>query len=208
MAEVDEGCGIITNNTGGPDIHLVGCRSESGNSIKRRRIQVDEATSIENRGISKSFLGGETGNMSFTIHVEQPWQLPLEIFYMIFDLFWDHENVNIYPKDQETLRACSLTCKWWYAAVRPYLFRSTALERPEDFAKLATKLRREPQIADWVRKIRLEGQSLPYQPERRFHRTEAWKDLDQWLYPFPTSLNDCYHALRWVWCHPLYSGDF
>lgn len=96
----------------------------------------------------------------------------------------------------ETLHSCALTCSRWYDAVRPHIFRFITLDGPEDFDKFSQQIRATPEITQWVQKLRLEGRSLPWINDRRFHREDASHDIDQWLYVFPTVLDANFPCLR------------
>lgn len=78
-----------------------------------------------------------------------------------------------------TLHSCALTCSRWRAAVRPYIFRFITLDTPEDIENFSQQIRATPEITQWVRKLRLEGRSLPFVENPRYHRTDATDDIDQ-----------------------------
>ncbi|KAK7679419.1 hypothetical protein QCA50_017473 [Cerrena zonata] len=121
------------------------------------------------------------------------WQLPIELLYQIYDYLWDHENMECYST--VTLHSCALTCSWWRDAVRPYIFRFITLDTPEDIERFSQQIRATPEITQWVRKLRLEGRSLPFVENPRYHR-DAADDIDQWLYAFPANLDAHFPCLR------------
>ncbi|KAK7678694.1 hypothetical protein QCA50_018276 [Cerrena zonata] len=127
-------------------------------------------------------------------HKPPSWHLPPELFYLIYDYLWDNENMECYAT--RTLRSCALTCSWWRDAVRPYIFRFITLDGPEDFDKFSQQIRATPEITQWVRKLRLEGRSLPWIDDTRLHREDAGDDIDQWLYVFPTVLDAHFPCLK------------
>ncbi|KAK7678684.1 hypothetical protein QCA50_018266 [Cerrena zonata] len=127
-------------------------------------------------------------------HKPPSWHLPLELLYLIYDYLWDNENMECYST--ETLHSCALTCSRWYDAVRPHIFRFITLDGPEDLDKFSQQIRATPEITQWVQKLRLEGRSLPWINDRRFHREDASNDIDQWLYFFPTVLDAHFPCLK------------
>lgn len=120
--------------------------------------------------------------------------MPLELLYLIYEYLWDNENMECYFT--RTLHSCALTCSWWRDAVRPYIFRFITLDGPEDFDKFSQQIRATPEITQWVRKLRLEGRSLPWINDTRLYREDAGDDIDQWLYVFPTVLDAHFPCLR------------
>ncbi|KAK7679430.1 hypothetical protein QCA50_017484 [Cerrena zonata] len=122
------------------------------------------------------------------------WHLPIELLYQIYDYLWDHEHVECYST--VTLRSCALTCSRWRDAVRPYIFRFITLDTPEDIDNFSHQIRATPEITQWVRKLRLEGRTLPFIDEPRWYRLDAADDIDQWLYAFPANVNAHFPCLR------------
>ncbi|KAK7679447.1 hypothetical protein QCA50_017501 [Cerrena zonata] len=122
------------------------------------------------------------------------WQLPIELLYQIYDYLWDHEHMECYST--ATLRSCALTCSRWRDAVRPYIFRFITLDTPEGIDKFSRQIRATPEITQWVRKLRLEGRSLPFVEAPRGHRLDAADDVDQWLYAFPANVDTHFPCLR------------
>lgn len=112
--------------------------------------------------------------------------LPLELHHLILGYFWDDKHVDC--ESYRTLRACALTCSRWRAASRPYIFRFLVLRGHKDFDKLTAQLREEPDISGWIKKIRLEGKSVPYQDMYRQPLRDVAEDVDTGLYSFPTIL--------------------
>lgn len=110
--------------------------------------------------------------------------LPVELHRIILGYFWDDKHINC--ESYRTLRACALTCSRWQAAARPYIFRFLVLRGPKDLDKLTTQLREEPDISGWIKKIRLEGKSVPYQDMYGQPLRDVVEDLDTGLYSFPT----------------------
>ncbi|KAK7686460.1 hypothetical protein QCA50_010684 [Cerrena zonata] len=121
------------------------------------------------------------------------WHLPIELLYQIYDCLWDHEHMECYST--ATLHSCALTCSRWRAAVRPYIFRFITLDTPEVIDKFSQQIRATPEVTRWVRKLRLEGRSLPFVEDPRYHR-DAADDIDQWLYAFPANLDAHFPCLR------------
>lgn len=94
------------------------------------------------------------------------------------------------------VRNCSRVCSQWYAAARPFLFRSIVLDKPKRLTGLASLIQEDPNIARWIRKIVLRGVTEPLYPFGDRQPDNVDEDHDSWLYPFPLSFGEPLPSLK------------
>ncbi|KAK7696654.1 hypothetical protein QCA50_001312 [Cerrena zonata] len=116
---------------------------------------------------------------------KKPLLLPLELHELILDCFWDDTEVSCGPVGYHVIRNCIKVCSRWYAAARPRFFREVILKSPKRLNGLISLIRDDPNIARWIRKVRLQGVTAPLYPFGKRQPDDAEKDGDSWLYSFP-----------------------
>ncbi|KAK7676872.1 hypothetical protein QCA50_020128 [Cerrena zonata] len=115
----------------------------------------------------------------------KPLLLPLELHDLILNCFWDDTNVSSGPVGYHVIRNCIKVCSRWYAAARPHFFREVTVLNPKRLNGLISLVRDDPNIATWIRKIKLHGVTEPLRPFGERQPDNVEKDHDNWLYKFP-----------------------
>ena len=116
---------------------------------------------------------------------EKQLLLPLELHEYILELFWDDIEVTHIGLGRSVTRKCRQVCSRWYAAARPHLFRNIVIASEKRLAGLASLIREDPSIAQWIRRFSLRGITMPLHPTGARQPDDAEEDRDKWLYPFP-----------------------
>lgn len=78
----------------------------------------------------------------------------------------------------KALGACALTCKLWYAVIRPHIFRRVTVTN-RNLNRLKALIRRSPSILFWIRVLRIKG--TPYQ-SRRGLKFRGFDQNETWMY--------------------------
>ena len=120
---------------------------------------------------------------------EKQLLLPLELHEYILELFWDDIEVTHIGLGRSVTRKCRQVCSRWYAAARPHLFRNIVIASEKRLAGLASLIREDPSIAQWIRRFSLRGITMPLHPTGARQPDDAEEDRDKWLYPFPSCFN-------------------
>ncbi|CAL1708676.1 unnamed protein product [Somion occarium] len=143
-----------------------------------KRPRVDESASPDN---------SEDGDT-----VNKVLLLPMELLDLILEQLWEPENIEC--ASHFTLSAFARTCTRWRSAARPHIFRYILIRSEESLCRFAELVRAEPNIANWIRKVRIDV--YPERPDygdlSDLSDQEDQEDPkgyeDRWVYQFPTIL--------------------
>ncbi|CAL1708722.1 unnamed protein product [Somion occarium] len=164
------------------------CRSSSAEEAPRKRQLVNDSSPDPGDGhqpAKRIRLRGAKRSKKHRKQRDDALLLPVELHHEILEWLWEDDS---FGDDRyylvRTLHACAQTCSRWRSAARPLIFRFLIIKHPNRLNDLVTLIQKDPQIAGWIQKVRLDGTSIPNDDHERTRIGTVEEDRDCWIYEF------------------------
>ncbi|KAK7685028.1 hypothetical protein QCA50_011863 [Cerrena zonata] len=112
--------------------------------------------------------------------------MPPEIHDYILQMFWDHKNIVC--SSPETIQACALTSKGWWAIARRHIFRAITLESCDELEELTEVMGTVKDAICWMQRVRIIGSLPPYGQRQSKQLPSQLAQRDRWIYDFPAKI--------------------